>query len=105
MPKPFSDLTGNGAHMHISLWDVEARDNLFLDKNDTHGLSSLAYAFIGGVVTHAKGLCALTAPSVNSYKRLGARCPNSGADVGAGFYHARRQQSHHDDSRARSRAF
>ncbi|HEX8234916.1 MAG TPA: type III glutamate--ammonia ligase [Abditibacteriaceae bacterium] len=79
MPKPFSDLTGNGAHMHISLWDVEARDNLFLDKNDTHGLSSLAYAFIGGVVAHAKGLCALTAPSVNSYKRLGARCPNSGA--------------------------
>ncbi len=79
MPKPFADLTGNGAHMHTSLWDAEGRDNLFLDKNDARGLSGLAYAFIGGVLHHAKALCALTAPSVNSYKRLGARSPRSGA--------------------------
>lgn len=79
MPKPFADLTGSGAHMHMSLWDAEGRDNLFLDKNDARGLSGLAYAFIGGVLHHAKALCALTAPSVNSYKRLGARNPRSGA--------------------------
>ncbi len=79
MPKPFADLTGSGAHMHMSLWDAEGRDNLFLDKNDPRGLSGLAYAFIGGVLHHAKALCALTAPSVNSYKRLGARNPRSGA--------------------------
>ncbi len=79
MPKPFADLTGSGAHMHISLWDKEGRDNLFLDKNQERGLSSLALAFMGGVLHHAKGLCALTAPSVNSYKRFGARSPRSGA--------------------------
>jgi glutamine synthetase len=79
MPKPFAELTGSGAHMHTSLWDAEARDNLFLDKNDARGLSGLAYAFIGGLMHHAKALCALTAPSVNSYKRLGARNPRSGA--------------------------
>ena len=79
MPKPFADLTGSGAHMHCSLWDSDARDNLFLDKNDARGLSGLASAFIGGLMHHAKALCALTAPSVNSYKRLGARNPRSGA--------------------------
>ncbi len=79
MPKPFENLTGNGAHMHCSLWDAEGRDNLFLDKNDARGLSGLAYAFMGGVMHHAKALCALTAPSVNSYKRFGARSPRSGA--------------------------
>lgn len=79
MPKPFENLTGNGAHMHLSLWDGDARDNLFLDKNDAMGLSGLAYAFMGGLMHHAKALCALTAPSVNSYKRFGARSPRSGA--------------------------
>jgi len=79
MPKPFENLTGNGAHMHLSLWDADARDNLFLDKNDAMGLSGLAYAFMGGLMHHAKALCALTAPSVNSYKRFGARSPRSGA--------------------------
>jgi glutamine synthetase len=54
MPKPFADLTGSGAHMHASLWDAEGRDNLFLDKNDARGLSGLAYAFIGGILHHAK---------------------------------------------------
>lgn len=79
MPKPFENLTGNGAHMHCSVWDAEGRDNLFLDKNDPRGLSGLAYAFMGGVMHHARALCALTAPSTNSYKRFGARSPRSGA--------------------------
>ncbi|HEX9997379.1 MAG TPA: type III glutamate--ammonia ligase [Abditibacterium sp.] len=80
MPKPFENLTGNGAHMHLSLWDAETgKENLFLDKNDERGLSGLAYAFMGGVMAHARALCALTAPSVNSYKRFGAHSPRSGA--------------------------
>ena len=79
MPKPFADLTGNGAHHHVSLWDAEGKDNLFLDKSDPRGLSSVALSFLGGLLAHAKGLCALTAPSVNSYKRFGARSPRSGA--------------------------
>jgi glutamine synthetase len=79
MPKPFANLTGSGAHHHLSLWDVEGKDNLFLDKSDPRGLSSVALSFLGGLLAHAKGLCALTAPSVNSYKRFGARSPRSGA--------------------------
>ncbi len=79
MPKPFADLTGSGSHHHISLWDTDGKDNLFLDKSDPRGLSSLALSFMAGVLAHARGLCALTAPSVNSYKRFGARSPRSGA--------------------------
>jgi glutamine synthetase len=79
MPKPFADLTGSGGHMHISLRDESGKDNLFLDKSDARGLSSLALAFIGGIKAHAKGLCAVTSPTVNSYKRFGARTPRSGA--------------------------
>ncbi len=79
MPKPFANLTGSGAHHHLSLWDAEGKDNLFLDKSDPRGLSSVALSFLGGLLAHAKGLCALTAPSVNSYKRFGARSPRSGA--------------------------
>ena len=79
MPKPFAHLTGSGAHHHLSLWDADGKDNLFLDKSDPRGLSSVALSFLGGLLAHAKGLCALTAPSVNSYKRFGARSPRSGA--------------------------
>ena len=79
MPKPFAHLTGSGAHMHISMWDADGKDNLFLDKSDARGLSSMALAFLGGLIDHAPALCALTAPSVNSYKRFGARSPRSGA--------------------------
>jgi glutamine synthetase len=79
MPKPFSHLTGNGAHFHISLWDAETDENLFLDESDENGLSQLAYHFIGGVKKHARALTAVTAPTVNSYKRLIRGAPRSGA--------------------------
>lgn len=79
MPKPFSHLTGSGAHFHVSLWDAEEDRNLFLDETDENGLSELAYHFIGGLKSHARGLSALTAPTVNSYKRLVAGAPRSGA--------------------------
>jgi glutamine synthetase len=72
MPKPFTDLTGNGCHFHMSLWDGET--NLFLDEDDPRGLglSELAYNFIGGLKKHARAYIAVTAPTVNSYKRLKA---------------------------------
>lgn len=79
MPKPFRELTGNGSHMHLSLWDADGKDNLFLDKSDERGLSSVAHAFLGGLLHHAKALCAVAAPTVNSYKRLGAPVTRSGA--------------------------
>ena len=79
MPKPFSNLTGNGGHFHMSLWDGDT--NLFLDEDDPRGLglSELAYNFIGGLKTHAKAYIAVTAPTVNSYKRLKVGDPRSGA--------------------------
>jgi glutamine synthetase len=79
MPKPFANRTGNGAHFHMSLW--EAGRNLFPDKKDPRGLglSKTAYHFIGGLLKHAKAYIALSAPTVNSYKRLVAGGSASGA--------------------------
>ncbi len=79
MPKPFSNLTGNGCHAHVSLWDESGSRNLFLDENGELGLSSLAYHFLGGIVYSADVLAALFNPSVNSYKRLNAAITLSGA--------------------------
>jgi glutamine synthetase len=71
MPKPFANRTGTGAHFHISLGDATI-PNLFHDPQDRRGLglSALAYHFLAGLMVHARGLTALCAPSVNSYKRL-----------------------------------
>jgi len=79
MPKPFANLTGNGAHFHTSLWDPNNRNNLFLDEKDENGLSKIAYWFTGGVLKHARALAAITSPLVNSYKRLVRGAPRSGA--------------------------
>ncbi len=79
MPKPFSHLTGNGCHVHISLWNNAGKKNLFLDLKDDLGISALGYHFLGGIVRHAPGLCAILNPTVNSYKRLNAPPTASGA--------------------------
>jgi glutamine synthetase len=81
MPKPFANLTGNGCHFHVSLW----RDgkNLFEceAEDDTRGLglTELGYQFVAGLKAHAKAYIAVTAPTVNSYKRLVVGAPTSGA--------------------------
>ncbi|MEM9164765.1 MAG: type III glutamate--ammonia ligase, partial [Cyanobacteria bacterium P01_F01_bin.4] len=77
MPKPFSHITGSGGHVHNSLWQGET--NCFADGADAAGLSPLGYHFVGGVLDHAKGLTALFAPTVNSYRRLGASTTASGS--------------------------
>ncbi len=79
MPKPFVDLTGNGCHAHISLWNRNGRRNLFLDRKDELGLSATAYNFLGGIIHSAEALCAIFNPTVNSYKRLNAAPTLSGA--------------------------
>ena len=80
MPKPFADRTGSGAHMNMSLADITTGANLFLPGEDPHGcgISTLGYAFIAGVLRHANAICAVIAPSVNSYKRLVAQGAMSG---------------------------
>ena len=72
MPKPFAELTGNGCHVHLSLWDEAGETNLFSEKADELGLSALAKGFLGGLVHNAEALTALTNPTVKSYKRINA---------------------------------
>ena len=79
MPKPFANLTGNGCHTHVSVWDNAGKRNLFLRKSDDLGLSKLAYDFLGGIMHNATALCALFNPTVNSYKRIDAPRTLSGA--------------------------
>ncbi len=79
MPKPFPHLSGNGCHIHVSLWDAATNSNLFKDKNGELGLSRLAYEFIGGLLHHAEAMCALTNPTVNSFKRINGAPTLSGA--------------------------
>ncbi len=70
MPKPFHDGYGAGLHTHVSVTDNRKNINLFCDPKGVYGMSETALHFVGGILTHAKGLAALTNPSVNSYKRL-----------------------------------
>jgi glutamine synthetase len=72
-PKPFADQAGNGCHIHFSLWDDSGERNLFYEAQDAAQLSPLGYHFIAGVLAHLPALLALTAPSVNSYRRLQPR--------------------------------
>jgi glutamine synthetase len=72
MPKPYGDRAGSGAHFNMSLYDVTTSENLFKTDNDPRGcdLSPLAYHFIAGILRHLPAICAVVAPTVNSYKRL-----------------------------------
>jgi glutamine synthetase len=79
MPKPFTDKTGSGLHLHMSL--TSAGTPVFPADDDQRGLglSETAYAFVGGILEHACALQAVVAPTVNSYKRTGAVTTSSGA--------------------------
>ncbi len=79
MPKPFKNLTGNGCHAHVSVWDMAGKENLFLNESDEMGLSELAYQFLGGVLHSADEMAAMYIPTVNSYKRIDAAVTSSGA--------------------------
>jgi glutamine synthetase len=79
MPKPFPNLTGNGCHVHISVWSKNGKTNLFHNKKDEMGLSDTCYNFLGGLIKHGEALPAITNPTVNSYKRINAPVTSSGA--------------------------
>ena len=70
MPKPFFGINGSGMHVHQSLWDVKRKVNAFADPSDSYGLSAMARQYIAGTLEHARGMIAVLAPLVNSYKRL-----------------------------------
>jgi glutamine synthetase len=70
MPKPIMGINGSGMHTHQSLIDLETGENAFADPEDEYGLSELAKQYVAGQLAHARGMCAVLAPLVNSYKRL-----------------------------------
>lgn len=80
MPKPFGDRAGSGAHFNVSLADPKTGENLFATRDDARGcgLTRLGYQFIAGVLRHLPAICAVVAPTVNSYKRLVLRGSMSG---------------------------
>lgn len=72
MAKPYADRAGSGAHFNMSLADKKSGKSLFTSNDDARGckLSKLGYHFIAGVLKHLPAICAVVAPTVNSYKRL-----------------------------------
>ena len=87
MPKPIEGLTGNGCHVHVSVWDAPGKgkgQNAFATERGEGptrelGLSDQGAAFLGGIMAHASALAAITNPTVNSYKRINAPRTLSGA--------------------------
>jgi glutamine synthetase len=65
------NLPGSGMHTHQSLHDLKTGKNVFTESNDEYGLSPTAKYFLAGQLCHARAMCAILAPLVNSYKRLG----------------------------------
>ena len=69
MPKPFTGVSANGAHHHFTLVD-EKGNNVFYDPDGPAKLSEIGLQFMGGILDHYRGLCAIGASTVNSYKRF-----------------------------------
>lgn len=70
LPKPFFGVNGSGMHIHQQLISTETGRNVFVDERDEYGLSEIGRGFIAGQLAHARAMCAILAPLVNSYKRL-----------------------------------
>jgi glutamine synthetase len=71
MPRPSASLPGSGMHTHQSLHALDSDVNIFADPTDAYGLSATARYFLAGQLLHARAMCAVLAPLVNSYKRIG----------------------------------
>ncbi|MDQ2715899.1 MAG: glutamine synthetase family protein [Chloroflexota bacterium] len=70
LPKPFYGVSGNGLHTHQQLLSAATGQNVFVDEQGEYGLSKQGCYFIAGQLAHARAMCAILAPLVNSYKRL-----------------------------------
>ncbi len=70
MPKPLEGIHGSGMHTHLSLSNLSDGGNVFADEADPYGLSQVARQFMAGLLYHARGMSAVFAPLINSYRRL-----------------------------------
>jgi glutamine synthetase len=68
MPKPVAGINGSGMHVHQSLF--KDGENTFYDSNAEFEISKIGRSYIGGLLAHAEAICAVSNPTVNSYKRL-----------------------------------
>ena len=80
MPKPIYGEAGSGMHVHMLL--LKDGEPVFSDDNGYSHLSETAHYFMGGLLAHISSLCAITNPSVNSFKRL---VPGFEAPVTVGY--------------------
>lgn len=71
LPKIFPDKSGNGCHLHLSLW--KDGKNIFTDEKGKNGISKTGACFIGGLLEHLPALMAVTTPTVNSFRRIRPR--------------------------------
>lgn len=85
MPKPVFGQNGSGMHTHQSLFREDT--NVFYDAKAEDGISSIMRWYVGGLLKHARGFCAVTNPLVNSYKRL---VPGYEAPVNVAWSHRNR---------------
>ena len=69
MTKPHGSST-SGAHFNHSLQNIERGVNAFFDKTDVHKMSEIAKHWVAGLQYHAKGLMALSCPTINCYRRV-----------------------------------
>jgi len=70
MPKPWHGKPGSGMHIHLGLCNPKTGKNPFYDPEGYAYISQTCRYFIGGLLEHSKALCAIVAPTINSYKRL-----------------------------------
>src|SRR4029078_13025832 len=70
IPKPIHGINGSGMHTHQSLFSIADGRNAFADASNPSGLSDVARSYMAGILAHARGMAAVLAPLVNSYKRL-----------------------------------
>ncbi|PWA10816.1 glutamine synthetase family protein [Flavobacterium laiguense] len=79
MAKISENLPGCGGHIHQSIWNSEASQNLFFDENDPNKMSDMMRSYIAGQLLCLPQILPMIAPTVNSYKRLveGAWAPTT----------------------------
>ncbi|MGH7446408.1 MAG: glutamine synthetase family protein, partial [Longimicrobiales bacterium] len=85
MPKPIFGQNGSGMHTHQSLF--RDGENAFYDESDAAGMSTVMRSYAAGLLRHARSMCAITNPLVNSYKRL---VPGFEAPVNVAWSHQNR---------------
>lgn len=81
MAKPFGNYAGSGTHYNMSIADAKTGRNLCIPEGDDPGicnLSDVSRQFVGGMMRHLSAICAVVAPTVNSYKRLVMKGSESG---------------------------